>query len=79
MLMEKKGEQMLRCPTCGAENDHFIGCVRRLREIDHQPELGYRPSNMIIVSGRDPIMDQGGSFNNDDIYNRPTLDPDEYT
>ncbi|MFH1142610.1 MAG: hypothetical protein V1695_02760 [Candidatus Uhrbacteria bacterium] len=74
----KKGEQMPRCSICEAESGHFIGCVKRLQEIDRQPRLGYRPIPTTVVLDRDPIMNQGGPFPEDELSSRPTLDPDEY-
>jgi len=68
---------MIPC-ICGSIVGHAPGCPYGMRENDQRQERGLSPSKHAFVKMRDPIMDLGGPFNDDEIFDRPTLDPDEH-
>lgn len=76
---------MVICKVCGAlpGQRHGFGCTKHLRQSDERSDVfGFcPPTGSVLISAVDPIMEMNQmvyTANDEDIFDRPTLDPDDY-
>jgi hypothetical protein len=76
---------MAICKVCGAlpGQRHGFGCADNMRQSDESSDVfGFRPPvGSVLISAEDPIMRMGQELsptNDEDIFDRPTMDPDEH-